>query len=280
MKVKIKRCLMVFLMAMGMLLSAMTASAYQSEDMQVIEETSFAEDEISAAELPDSGEALDSGNLNADGVVIERNAVTNGDTETKESQSTGRTEDTKDSQTVGTVQGSGTGETPFSIPGNGLLLDDKSEDGTKQFFTIRTKNGNTFFMVLDRSNNTENVYMLSMIDENDLAEFIKDTADQSKTTVPSLVIPQKETTVAEPESIEKPGQVQTEPEKKKTGMNTGTVFVLIVMLAGGIGVFYYLKVVKPKREEEDAEVEDLEFIDDETYINEDEGFEEDDEDEE
>ena len=35
--------------------------------------------------------------------------------------------------------------TPFSVPGNGELLDDKKEDESKEFLTIQTKNGNTFF---------------------------------------------------------------------------------------------------------------------------------------
>ena len=56
-----------------------------------------------------------------------------------------------------------TEETPFSVPGNGSLADDKSGDSTKEFLTVQTKNGNTFFLVLDRSSNKENVYMLSMI---------------------------------------------------------------------------------------------------------------------
>ena len=63
--------------------------------------------------------------------------------------------------------------TPFSVAGNGQLLDDITDDETKQFLTVQTKNGNTFFMVIDRSRNSENVYMLSLIDENDLAEFIE-----------------------------------------------------------------------------------------------------------
>lgn len=81
----------------------------------------------------------------------------------------------------------------FSIPGNGEVLDDKTDDGTKEFLTIQTKNGNTFFLVLDRSSNTENVYMLSMIDENDLAEFMDETQTEE---TPQVVIPETETTVA------------------------------------------------------------------------------------
>ncbi len=266
MKVKIRRFLLVFLMTMGMLLSAMTVSAYQSEDMEGTAEVTFMEEEIQV-EMPVIEETLvtESGMDSAavEGTVPAEGEV-NGTVGTEEHAADGNppADESIDA---------GTGETPFSIPGNGLLLDDKSEDGTKQFLTIRTKKGNTFFMVLDRSNNTENVYMLSMIDEADLAEFIEDAAEKTKSEAPSLVIPQKEPILTDTGSTEKPGQDQTELEKKKaTGMNTGTVFVLIVILAGGIGGFYYLKVVKPKREEEDAEVEELEFLDDGPYINEDE----------
>ena len=53
--------------------------------------------------------------------------------------------------------------TPFSIPGNGEILDDITDDHTKDFLTVTTANGNTFFLVIDRSQNTENVYMLSLI---------------------------------------------------------------------------------------------------------------------
>ena len=40
-------------------------------------------------------------------------------------------------------------DTPFSVAGNGELLDDITDDETKQFLTVQTKNGNTFFMVID-----------------------------------------------------------------------------------------------------------------------------------
>ena len=43
---------------------------------------------------------------------------------------------------------------------------------TKQFLTIQTKKGNTFYMVIDRSSTSENVYMMSLVDENDLAELL------------------------------------------------------------------------------------------------------------
>ena len=64
----------------------------------------------------------------------------------------------------------------FTVDGNLTLVDDFSfltedEDGNKegkQFLTVQSKAGNTFFIVIDRAGSTENVYFLNMVDEADL----------------------------------------------------------------------------------------------------------------
>ena len=63
---------------------------------------------------------------------------------------------------------------PFTIAGNGEVEDNIVDDPSKEFFTVKTKDGNTFFLVIDRARTSENVYMLSMIDEYDLQEFLDD----------------------------------------------------------------------------------------------------------
>ena len=151
--------------------------------------------------------------------------------------------------------------TPFSVPGNGELLDDKSEDSTKQFLTVQTKNGNTFFLILDRSNNQENVYMLSMVDENDLAEFITEEKEQESEPT-AVVTPQPDT-----EQVIVETQKKQETESQET--HTGTFFAIALLVASGCAGIYYFKVVKPKKEEADVEDEDLEFYGGE-YIKEDE----------
>lgn len=150
--------------------------------------------------------------------------------------------------------------TPFSVAGNGQLLDDITDDDTKQFLTVQTKNGNTFFMVIDRSRNSENVYMLSLIDENDLAEFIGEEEQEPAEEKPAAIVeePQKE-----------PVQEQPRPEPEKGGMGMGALFTMILLGAGSIGGYYYFKIWKPKREEEEAESEDLEFYEGGAYVNED-----------
>ncbi len=150
--------------------------------------------------------------------------------------------------------------TPFSVAGNGQLLDDISNDETKQFLTVQTKNGNTFFMVIDRSRNSENVYMLSLVDENDLAEFIKEGEPEPAEEKPAVIVEEPR-----PEPVqEEPG-----PEPEKDGMGMGALFTMILLCAGSIGGYYYFKIWKPKREEEEAESENLEFFDGGAYVNED-----------
>ena len=150
--------------------------------------------------------------------------------------------------------------TPFSVAGNGQLLDDISDDETKQFLTVQTKNGNTFFMVIDRSRNSENVYMLSLIDENDLAEFLGEDEAEPEEEKPAVA-------VEEPRP--EPVQEEPRPEPEKGGMGMGAVLTMILLGAGSIGGYYYFKIWKPKREEEAAESEDLEFYDGGAYVNED-----------
>lgn len=161
--------------------------------------------------------------------------------------------------------------TPFSVAGNGQLLDDITDDETKQFLTVQTKNGNTFFMVIDRSRNSENVYMLSLVDEYDLAEFLEEETEPVEEEKPAVVMeePQPEFVAEEPQ-----------PEPEKAGMNMGAVLTILVLGAGVVGGYYYFKILKPKREEEEAESEDLEFYDGGAYTNEEESGKETEEDEE
>ena len=100
-------------------------------------------------------------------------------TEVVQETSTETTEDTEKKEDTGRVSGE-SNNSAFSTPGNAQLVDDKENDDTKQFLTIQTKKGNTFYMVIDRSSNTENVYMMSLVDENDLAEFLDETKDTEK----------------------------------------------------------------------------------------------------
>lgn len=147
---------------------------------------------------------------------------------------------------------------PLTPDGNGNIADD-IVSGSKQFITVQTKNGNHFYLILDRDRDGDNAYMLSQIDEADLAEFI----EKEELEVQTPVIPEPEIIMPEPEPDPMP-----EPEKKDSG---NSVLSLLLLAAAGGGAFYYFKVYKPKSEKpKQPNVEDMEFEDD-VEINEDEG---------
>jgi len=149
-------------------------------------------------------------------------------------------------------------EQGFSTPGNGDLGDEITNSSGKDFYTIHTKNNNTFYLVVDHSNNTENVYMLSLIDENDLAEFMEQTEKETEPEVtPAVVIPETPPTEApqQPEETEP----ETEPEKQNL-VQSNTMLILGAALLAVV-LIYYFKVYKPKHEEEDDENEGIEMGD-------------------
>lgn len=59
---------------------------------------------------------------------------------------------------------------PFTIAGNGEVEDNIVDDPSKEFFTVKTKGGNTFFLVIDRARNSENVYMQQILSALSTAE--------------------------------------------------------------------------------------------------------------
>ena len=150
--------------------------------------------------------------------------------------------------------------TAFSTPGNAQVQDDIIEDSTKEFLTITTKNNNTFYLVIDRSASTENVYMLSQIDESDLQEFLDSGATISEeTNVPSVVLEENETSTVTPASEEEPA-AKEEQENASKGNLAGILAILLVC-AGGGGAYYYFKIRKKKAEAEEENSEGLELSD-------------------
>ncbi|MCD7750485.1 MAG: DUF4366 domain-containing protein [Lachnospiraceae bacterium] len=165
-------------------------------------------------------------------------------------------------------------DSSFSVSGNGEVLDDITDDSTKEFFTITTENGNTYFLVIDRSSSTENVYMLSMIDEYDLQDFLEETGDTDTTTSSQGSVVLEEQTQSAEEVTETETPVVTEDEDSSGNMSA-VLLVLVLAAAAGGGAYFYFKVYKPKQEADAYESENMEIGDGLETINEDEaGYDE------
>ena len=185
--------------------------------------------------------------------------------------------DSIDSIVVGTEnvqlpEGGGTGTGDALTPdGNLTLIDDilqaeafvsdETERAEKQFITVQSKNGNYFYLVIDRAGDTENVYFLNLVDEADLMALMEDgntekpvascsctdkcvvgsintscevcRTNMSECTGKEAVVD----TEPEPDTDEPDGK---EPADTKT-TNSGLLIVVFLVAAGAGGAIYWFK---------------------------------------
>ena len=166
-------------------------------------------------------------------------------------------------------------EEPLTPDGNATLVDDFG--GNKQLITVTTKNGNYFYILIDRDDEGENtVHFLNQVDEADLLALMEDGSTEAappavcsctdkceagkvNTSCPVCVTSMTGCTGKEPTPT--PTEQPEEP-KEKSG-NPGVVLALVLFaLLGGGAAFYYFKFMKPKQNVKgDTDLEDFEFED-------------------
>lgn len=172
--------------------------------------------------------------------------------------------------------------------GNLTLIDDilqieaeateDTEQKEKQFITLQSKNGNYFYLVIDRSGDTENVYFLNLIDEADLMALINgDTVGvPTCSCTDKCVVGSINTScevcrsnmseccgtekVVEPEPTE---PVTEEPDEDTSSTNFLPVIILIIVGGAGGAVYWFkFKKEKPKTKG-NSDLDDYDFGEDE-----------------
>lgn len=183
--------------------------------------------------------------------------------------------------------------------------EERAETG-KEFYTIQTESEKVFYLIIDRDGEEERVYFLTEIDENDLMNTVSNTSEtlpknsaalesaipsndaalnnnnvESEVTVSDAVVSDNDT--------DEPGEeepVEEEPvvEEPKPQSSMPTYIIIGIIGAIAIGAWYYLKMVKGKKEdfldEDDEEDDEEEYYesDDEEESNGDDFFNMDDDD--
>ena len=157
----------------------------------------------------------------------------------------------------------------FSEEGNLVTRDLLYDEHTnKQFITVQTSGGNTFYIVIDYDKPVDEegeqyeTYFFSVVDEADLlaaaeaagveqavcscSEKCEARAVNTDCAVCSVNMSKCVGVEPEPTEIEEPAPEEAEPE---TGGNAGMLLaVLAVALVGG-GAAFYFKVLRPKQQQ-------------------------------
>lgn len=163
--------------------------------------------------------------------------------------------------------------------------------GDKQFITVQSKNGNYFYIVIDRSGDTENVYFLNLVDEADLMALMEDADSASttcnctdkcvagnvntacplcKTNMSECVGKEVETSPKPDADAEPNTDTNSNADSEKSGNSSGLLLIVLVLALAGGGALYWFKFRKPK-----ADTRGADDLDDYDY-----GYGEDEEDDE
>ena len=165
---------------------------------------------------------------------------------------------------------------PLTPEGNLTLVDDveRTDEIDKQFITAVSKNGNYYYLVIDRAGKEDNVYLLNMVDEADLLALMEDAPTETKVCSCkekcevgavnadcSVCSTDRVSCTGKAPELTEPAEPQ--PEKSK-GNPMGIVALLgAVGLIGG-GAFYYFKVVKNKaKPQSNPNMNEYDYSDDE-----------------
>ncbi len=185
-------------------------------------------------------------------------------------------------------------EPPVSLTpdGNMSLVDDITGEsaGDKQFITVVTKNGNYFYIIIDRAEDgTNTVHFLNQVDERDLFDLMEEEETESEpvacictdkkcsvgdidTKCPVCIIQIGECVGVTPEPTEPtpPADGEKEPDsgEEKKGGNVGLIALVVLILVGGGGAAVYFLVIKPKNGKsakvpstlDDFDLEDEEYL--------------------
>ena len=170
---------------------------------------------------------------------------------------------------------------PLTPDGNLEIVDDIVQED-KQFITVKSRSGAEFYIVIDRSRDSDNVYFLNQVDDVDLFALLEEDSSAScsckeKCTVGAVnsdcLVCRMDMKSCAGKAVESnveptiPDSEPAEPEKKQ---NILPVILIVVVIGGGAVIgFLKLRKNKPKAAsvpDFDDDMDDDNFVEDETEV--------------
>ena len=156
--------------------------------------------------------------------------------------------------------------------GNLTLIDDLgTRNGTgQQFITLVTKNGNYFYLIIDRDEKgEETVHFLNMVDERDLFALMEEdeaAAYQKQQAEEQAAKEAAEKAAAEAAAKADENETSKEEDKQVKKTNLAPILIVIVIMATAGGGWFFMQTKKKKKAESAPDPDiDYEDEDEEDY---------------
>ncbi|MEQ2400642.1 CD1107 family mobile element protein [Peptoniphilus hominis (ex Hitch et al. 2025)] len=134
-------------------------------------------------------------------------------------------------------------------PSGDTEKDKENPVDVRQFLTFQTKSGKTMHLIVDHSENQENVQLLTEVGEQDLLNMIEGESEAKP----------KEEVVKKEEPVEEKPKKE-EKEEKKSGI--GLYLFMGLIIVGVMGAGYYFKIYKKNEEASFEDEQDYNELED------------------
>ncbi|MCD7725862.1 MAG: DUF4366 domain-containing protein [Clostridiales bacterium] len=142
-------------------------------------------------------------------------------------------------------------EDPYTAGSGTGTVTDYTDDSSKEYYTITTKNGNNFYLIIDHRSSDNNVYFTKPVSELDLLTLAAEAGEIEESALEQTELEDIAVTVTAEET-------ESNSSQGSSFLEYLPLILLVVVLCGG---YYYFMVYKKKkaiREEYDEEAADME----------------------
>ena len=169
---------------------------------------------------------------------------------------------------------------PLTPDGNLEIVDDIVHED-KQFITVKSRSGAEFYIVIDRSRDSDNVYFLNQVDDADLFALLEEDSAAScsckeKCTVGAVnsdcLVCRMDMKSCKGKVSEVKSETISDSEPAEIGKKQNILpVILIVVVIGGGAVIGFLKMRKNKPKvasvpDFDDDTDDEDFVEEETEV--------------